>query len=251
MNLEELEMPNGWSRYSLKEILDYEQPYNYTVDSTYYVDNGIPVLTAGKSFILGYTSEEHNVYRDLPVIIFDDFTTASKFVDFSFKVKSSAMKFLKPKDPDNLDMLVIFGHIQNLRIRETGGDHKRRWISEFSKLEVLLPPIKEQRAISSILSKLDEAILNNKVLIHKYNRIKTGLMQDLMSKGIDVNGNIRCEETHEFKNSPLGRIPKGWECVNFGEFIELVHGFQFRNYDFTESGTPVVKIGQVDRKSVV
>jgi type I restriction enzyme S subunit len=70
-------------------------------------------------------------------------------------------------------------------------------------------------------------------------------MQDLLTKGMDENGNIRSEQTHEFKDSPLGRIPKEWDCVNFGEYIELVHGYQFRNYDFTETGTPIVKIGQV------
>lgn len=104
---------------------------------------------------------------------------------------------------------------------------------------------KEQAQIAIILSKVDEAITQTEQLIAKYTRIKTGLMQDLLTKGIDENGNIRSEETHQFKNSPLGRIPREWDCVNFGEYIELVHGYQFRNYDFTETGTPIVKIGQV------
>jgi type I restriction enzyme S subunit len=110
---------------------------------------------------------------------------------------------------------------------------------------ILPTDTKEQTQIATILSKVDEAITQTKKLIAKYSRIKTGLMQDLLTKGIDKNGNIRSEETHEFKDSPLGRIPKEWECVNFGEYIELVHGYQFRNYDFTETGTPIVKIGQV------
>lgn len=115
-----------------------------------------------------------------------------------------------------------------------------------SKVSLVLPKSKtEQTQIATILSKVDEAITQTEQLIAKYTRIKTGLMQDLLTKGIDENDNIRSEETHEFKDSPLGRIPKEWECVNFGEYIELVHGYQFRNYDFTETGISVVKIGQV------
>jgi type I restriction enzyme S subunit len=221
MEEKQVNIPDGWMEESLGNILNYEQPYKYTVDSTDYNDrSGIPVLTAGKSFILGYTTEQHNVYKNTPVIIFDDFTTDSKFVDFPFKVKSSAMKFLKPKNSEEFDIKIIFGHLQNLKIRETGGDHKRRWISEFSKLKVVLPPFTEQTTIARILSKVDEAIAQTEQLIAKYTRIKTGLMQDLLTKGIDEHGNIRNEETHEFKDSPLGRIPKEWECLTIGDIAE-------------------------------
>jgi type I restriction enzyme S subunit len=221
MEENQVHIPDGWVEDSLGNILNYEQPYKYTVDSTDYNDkSGIPVLTAGKSFILGYTTEQHNIYQNTPVIIFDDFTTDSKFVDFPFKVKSSAMKFLKPKNPGEFDIKIIFGHLQNLKIRETGGDHKRRWISEFSKLKVVLPPFTEQTTIARILSKVDEAIAQTEQLIAKYTRIKTGLMQDLLTKGIDEQGNIRSEETHEFKDSPLGRIPKEWEVVDITKFTK-------------------------------
>ena len=72
--------------------MDYEQPQAYIVESTEYSDMyDTPVLTAGKSFIIGYTNEQEGICRDVPVIIFDDFTTDSKYVDFPFKVKSSAI----------------------------------------------------------------------------------------------------------------------------------------------------------------
>lgn len=208
-------IPEGWSEDSLGNILNYEQPYKYTVDTTEYNDkSGIPVLTAGKSFLLGYTNEVHNVYKNTPVIIFDDFTTDSKFVDFPFKVKSSAMKFLKPKNPVALDIKVIFGHIQNLKIRETGGDHKRRWISEFSKLKVALPPYIEQTQIAAILSKVDEAIAQTEQLIAKYTRIKTGLMQDLLTKGISQKPELIISDlkgiaiNSQFKQCKLENISK-------------------------------------------
>ena len=89
-------LPDGWGVCRLEDIVDYEQPTAYIVNSTSYNDSyPIPVLTAGKSFIIGYTNEEKGIYSKLPCIIFDDFTTDSKFVDFPFKVKSSAMKILQ------------------------------------------------------------------------------------------------------------------------------------------------------------
>ena len=94
--------PKGVENLPLEETLKYEQPTKYIVKSTDY-DNTFdtPVLTAGQTFILGYTNETSGIYhasKDNPVIIFDDFTTANKWVDFKFKVKSSAMKLLTPRD---------------------------------------------------------------------------------------------------------------------------------------------------------
>lgn len=223
MEENQLHIPEGWKKVILGKVLKYEQPYRFIVKSTNY-DNksGTPVLTAGKSFILGFTNETDNIYEQLPVIIFDDFTTDTKFVDFPFKVKSSAMKFLKANKQNELDLKFMFEKIQTLRITETGGDHKRRWISEFSKIDVLLPDFSEQQKIASILSKTDQAIAQTEALIAKYNRIKTGLMQDLLTKGIDENGTIRSEKTHEFKDSELGRIPKAWKCLSLKDCCDKI-----------------------------
>lgn len=102
--LNKIQIPEGWEKVELKTILKYEQPYKYSVESTEYGKNGTPVLTAGKSFILGHTTETNGIYYKLPVIIFDDFTTDSKFVNFPFKVKSSAMKFLKEKQNGEISL---------------------------------------------------------------------------------------------------------------------------------------------------
>lgn len=98
-------------------------------------------------------------------------------------------------------------------------------IGQLSNFQFLKPKSKnEQTQIATILSKVDEAITQTEQLIAKYTRIKTGLMQDLLTKGIDENGNIRSEETHEFKDSPLGRIPKEWECEILGNIFDLKTG---------------------------
>jgi type I restriction enzyme S subunit len=100
-------------------------------------------------------------------------------------------------------------------------------------IEFLLPcSISEQQKIASILSKLDEAITQTEQLIGKYKKIKEGLMHDLLTRGIDEQGNIRSEETHKFKDSPLGRIPEEWECCEIGNacYVTKLSGFEFTKY---------------------
>ncbi len=149
----------NYPTYKLGEILSYEQPTNYIVESTEYDDSyPTPVLTAGKSFILGYTNETKGVYDKLPVIIFDDFTTASQFVDFKFKVKSSAMKILSCNE-EIADIKYMYYLMQITHIQSD--THKRYWISDYSKIPVFLPPLPIQHAIvsriESLFAELDKA----------------------------------------------------------------------------------------------
>ena len=141
-------LPNGWAICKLEDIAEYEQPTAYIVNSTDYEDSyKIPVLTAGKSFIIGHTNEENGIYTNLPCIIFDDFTTDSKLVDFPFKVKSSAMKILQIKRGICIEYVAIFMSITRL-ISDT---HKRYWISEYSKIPIPVPPKEEQiRIVDSV-----------------------------------------------------------------------------------------------------
>ena len=137
-------LPKGWAICRLEDIVDYEQPTAYIVNSTSYNDTyPIPVLTAGKSFIIGHTNEVEGIYSNLPCIIFDDFTTDSKLVEFSFKVKSSAMKILQVKKGIEIDFVAMFMSITRL----IGDTHKRYWISEYSKLVIPVPPHAEQKRI--------------------------------------------------------------------------------------------------------
>lgn len=145
----------NWQKKKLFELLDYEQPNEYIVSETNYNDNHkTPVLTAGQTFILGYTNEKHGVFKkNLPVIIFDDFTTAIKFVDFEFKVKSSAMKILKAKK-GIANIKYLFYLMQNIKFKNI--QHKRYWISEYSQLQVNIHSLSEQERIVSILDKANE-----------------------------------------------------------------------------------------------
>ena len=146
------EIPKSWTFVRLDDVLDYEQPTPYIVKSTDYKDDyQTPVLTAGKSFIIGYTNETYGIKTELPVIIFDDFTTESKYVDFPFKVKSSAMKILTAKE--NL-INTKFAYYAMQVVECDNYNHKRYWISEFSKKLIPLPPKKEQVEIINAIEEL-------------------------------------------------------------------------------------------------
>ena len=151
-------LPDGWTECELGELLEYEQPTNYIVSSTDYSDEyQTPVLTAGKSFIIGYTNEDFGICKAVPVIIFDDFTTESKYVDFHFKVKSSAMKILSTKE-DVADIKFLYYTMQTIDI--SYDTHKRYWISTYSKCIINVPPLSEQsrivQKIETVFSQLDE-----------------------------------------------------------------------------------------------
>ena len=146
--------PNGVEFKPLGDLLDYEQPTKYIVCSTEYDNNyKTPVLTAGQSFILGYTDETEGVFpasKEKPVIIFDDFTTSFHWVDFPFKVKSSAMKILYPKTKS-----VNFKYIHYAMqcIGFVPGEHTRYWISKYSRFTIPIPPLEVQEEIVKILDR--------------------------------------------------------------------------------------------------
>ena len=157
--------PCGIETIYICDIADYEQPTKYIVESTDYNDNfETPVLTAGQTFILGYTNETNGIYeasKNHPVIIFDDFTGAFKWVDFPFKVKSSAIKIITAKD--NVSIRYLY-HLMGF-LNYTSTEHKRLWISVYSKFKVALPPMEVQQEIVRLLDEFTEktAELQNKL----------------------------------------------------------------------------------------
>lgn len=149
-----------YKEYELGELLPFEQPTAYIVKSTDYNDSySTPVLTAGKSFILGKTNEKYGIFDQLPVIIFDDFTTATQFVNFKFKVKSSAMKILHINTALVMPKY-IFYRLQIIQFDHS--THKRYWIQSYSKIKVSIPSLDEQSRIVSrideLFSELDKAV---------------------------------------------------------------------------------------------
>lgn len=166
-----------WQPARLGELLAYEQPGRYLVSNADYTDTGTPVLTAGKTFLLGRTPERHGIFTNVPVIILDDFTTASKYVDFPFKAKSSAMKMLSARP--GVSLRYVFERMQLIDFAAV--DHKRRWIAEFSKIEILTPCEDEQVAIAGVLEDAETEIAFLARRLEKTRAIKTGMMQQLLT----------------------------------------------------------------------
>jgi restriction endonuclease S subunit len=207
-------LPKDWKTVKLEDLLDYIQPTKYIVKSTEYDDSyKTPVLTAGKTFILGKTNETEGVFENLPVIIFDDFTTANKLVNFKFKVKSSAMKILKPKDKD-VNLLFVYYYIQTIRI--SFDTHKRYWISVFSKLPIALPIPESQQAIVSkieeLFSELDKGIEDLKTAQQQLKTYRQSVLKWAF-EGKLTNENIKD-----------GELPKGWKYVNIEDIAKVGTG---------------------------
>ena len=197
-----------YKEYELGELLYYEQPTPYIVESTDYNDAyGTPVLTAGKSFILGYTDEKEGIYDQLPVIIFDDFTTASQYVNFKFKVKSSAMKILTPVTELVLPKYIYY-RMQIINFDHS--THKRYWIQQYSKIRVSVPPLSEQERIVSrieeLFSQLDagvETLKKTKAQLAVYRQavLKEAFSSELSSKTVEIR-----EIVDDIRIGPFGTM---------------------------------------------
>ena len=170
-----------WEQRKLGDVFKYEQPQPYIVNSTEYDDSyDVPVLTAGKSFILGYTNENigvKNASPESPVVIFDDFTASSHCVEFPFKVKSSAMKILTlNRECDNIHC--AFNVLQNIDYVPV--NHERHWISIFSEFDVLMPKsVDEQDSIGSYFKKIGTLINLQRRKVEKLKQIKQAMLHNM------------------------------------------------------------------------
>ena len=218
----------GYSEYELGDLLEYEQPTAYIVESTDYSDSySVPVLTAGKSFILGYTNEMDGVFDKTPVIIFDDFTTATQYVNFPFKVKSSAMKILHI----NKDLVLpkyIYYRIQIIQFDHS--THKRYWIQQYSKIRVSIPPIPEQERIvariEELFSQLDAGVETLKKIKAQLAVYRQAVLKEAfegrLTNHIPVSLSLSWASGEETKTLPV--IPEEWHYIALKHLGDLGRG---------------------------
>lgn len=195
---------------TLGEVCDYEQPTAYLVRSTNYSDQyATPVLTAGKTFILGYTNETTGIYQasQHPTIIFDDFTTANKWVDFDFKAKSSAMKMLTSKDEKVCLLKYIYYWLNTLPADSVVGDHNRQWIGNYSQKLFPLPPLRVQSRIVEILDKFTQLEARNKQYDFYRNRLLDFALRD------DLAGQVEWKTLGEVAEYVRERIAVDQLCA--------------------------------------
>ena len=204
----------------LDTCLDFEQPTPYLVKSTEYDDSyDTPVLTAGQSLLLGYTNEKDGIYRaskKRPCIIFDDFTTSFHWIDYDFKVKSSAMKMLRPKD--NINFRYVYYAM--LGINYTPGGHQRHWISKYSQFEIPLPSHSEQQHIVEILDTFNSSIEN--------------LRQQITQ---------RRKQYDYYRDKILESISKEWPCATLKDVAVIKNGKDYKN--LLKGNVPVYGSGGV------
>lgn len=229
----EFSKAGSWEEESITNLLDYERPDAYIVTDTNYQKVGTPVLTANKSFILGYTNEEYGIYENIPAIIFDDFTVDKKFVDFPFKVKSSAIKILKEKGNNNIRF--IFELLSQIRFEAK--EHKRYYISAYQNLIVNIPKPQEQQKIASCLSSLDDLITAHTQKFDALRAHKKGLMQQLFPAEGKKMPKLRFEE---FKDS------KEWEEDIMDNVADFLKGKGISKADISNTGSlPCIRYGEL------
>lgn len=212
--------PNGVEYLKLGDLLDYEQPTNYIVQSTDY-DNSykIPVLTAGQTFILGYTDEMTGIYKasqNNPTIIFDDFTTSFHWVDFDFKVKSSAMKMLRPKESFDGSFKYVYYAMKCIGYEAV--DHSRHWISKYSQFDIPFPPLEVHEEIVKILDRFAEYAAELQARQEQY-----GFYRDKLLSFNNINGG--------------GYASVTW--MKMSEIFDMRNGYtpSKANAEFWENGT--------------
>lgn len=215
--------PNGVEYKAIGDVVKYEQPTNYIVSSTEYShDSSIPVLTAGQSFVLGYTRETEGIYnasKDNPVIIFDDFTGAFKWVNFPFKVKSSAMKILTADD-NEIMIRYVFHVMGNIGL--VSDEHKRLWISQYSAIRIPVPPMPVQREIVRILDNFTE--------------LTAELTAELMAR----------KKQYEYYRDTLLASDKRIPMVKLKDIAtEIYRGTGIKRDQVTLDGIPCVRYGEI------
>ena len=176
----------SWEQRKFGDLFEYERPDAYIVKSdNYNNDFNMPVLTANKAFILGYTNEENSYNK--PSIIFDDFTLDRKYVDFPYMLKSSAIKILTSKNQHNLRFL--FERLNSTRFEVLG--HARHYISVVQNTTTLCPSIDEEVCISNLLTKFDELITLHQRKLDNLKLKKKALLQKLFPKNGDRYPELR------------------------------------------------------------
>ena len=134
---------------------------------------------------------------------------------------------------------------EELRSRSAGEGRAGLSKRILEQVPVPLPPLSDQTRIAEILSTVDRAIEQTEALIAKQQRIKTGLMQDLLTRGIDKHGNLRSEQTHQFKDSPLGRIPVEWEVKRLEELTEQIVDGIHHTPTYVQTGVPFIVVSDL------
>ena len=154
---------------------------------------------------------------------------------------------IKPKDRETVSMRWLSFALRSAAARAyiethaSGTSGSMKNLPKFKLLDLALryPPAPEQRRIAEVLDALDTTLRQTEVIIEKLKQVKQGLLHDLLTRGIDANGELRPPQSqapHLYKDSPLGWIPVPWGDAPLGAIADLQVGFAFKSQWFRDSG---------------
>ena len=228
MKSEEFKLPEGWKWVKLGEVIRFIKGKPPKVFYESQAVNSVRYLTPEylrreTNETLYCDSNSVEVANDNIVILWDGSNAGEVFYCKGGAIASTMAKVIVPSEQFHPKYLYYYfksyePFIKH-QVKGSGIPHVEKDI--FNILPNIFPPLPEQQKIAEILETVDNAIEKTEKIIEKYKHIKQGLMQELLTKGIDENWQIRSEKTHKFKDSPLGRIPEEWEVVRLGEIIIL------------------------------
>lgn len=233
---------NDWKEVKVENCLENKRLNYIKLKTKQYREEGeIPIIDQSQDFIAGYTSIENKFTGELPIIIFGDHTLITKYVDFPFAVGADGTKILYPKS--YLNKKFFYYLISNLNIKSEGYQRHFKYLKD--KFIYYPSSLQEQERIAEILSNVDNQIEKTQEIITKSEEIKQGLMQELLIKGI---GHKSFKEV-ELNNKTI-KIPKDWELVSFGKYLDIKSGKGFKLAEYSESGVKLLKIDNVSHNYI-
>jgi type I restriction enzyme S subunit len=221
----------GYRYYGASNIIDYVDDYIFDGDYILLGEDGDNVLS-----------------RNLPLAF---------IVSGKFWVNNHA-HVLQPKE--NIDIGYLCEVLEAFDYKNIASGSAQPKITQgaLNQISLLFPPLPEQQKIAAILTSVDEVIEKTQAQIDKLKDLKTAMMQTLLTNGVGtkpasadaaLNNGTASRENYiphtEFKDSPVGRIPKSWEVVELGNRASLVPGYAFKSTDFTSNGVPLIRMGNL------
>ena len=225
---EDVKVPEGWGRVKLGEVIEIFDNQRIPLDSESRSTIKGYIPYCGATGIIDYIND--SIFDGEYVLIAEDGGKFNRFEETAYIMKgkfwaNNHVHIVRGKDGILDDRFLMYSvNYQDISYYILGSTREKLNQQLLKSVVIFLPPLPEQRKIVEVLETVDNAIEKTERIIKKYKRIKQGLMQELLTKGIDENGQIRNEETHRFKDSPLGRIPEEWEVVELGEVGKIASG---------------------------
>lgn len=222
---------SDWRRLSLSDVV--ERFIDYRGKTPQKIDYGVPLVTAKivkngkieepKEFI---AEKDYDTWmtRGIPEygdVVITTEAPMGKVAQLKFKGKVALAQriiTLRGKS-DILDNTFLLYSLQSeevqnqLVLQTTGTTVQGIKASELKKIEILLPPLQEQQKIADILSSVDKSIEKTEAIIEQTEKVKRGLMQQLLTKGIGHT---------KFKKTEIGEVPEEWEVVKLRDVLELI-----------------------------